>query len=354
MEQFAEAAGASLGGFVSSFVLFPMEIIKTKAAAEKDKSVSVLEIARREYARVGLSGLYAGAHVGGLQSSMEKFLYFYNFKALTSAYVGIRSRLAGTGSEATGSQVGFLADVAIGYLAEWSHLPISLPADAIQTRMKVQGISWTEAFRSMQAEVGTPHPAGNGRKRTYWDVFYKVLFPFVILCLKPAIQNTIFERIKAIVLRQQASAGNGAAVVGLSAVQAFVVGAIARAIATLVVFPYNRIKILLQTSKVRLSSAGGESLRGEHLMFVRHLSSRGGVLHKTCCQEKSSGTIASRILEESGLLGFWQGVGPDISRGVVSAALMLAVKERIQLVIKTLLGVAPKVAKKLPKGGVSA
>jgi len=61
---------------------------------------------------------------------------------------------------------------------------------------------------------------------------------------------------------------------------------------------------------------------------------------------KSSGKVAAGILQADGVLGFWRGVGPDISRGVVSAAMMLAVKEKIQLVIKTLLGVAPVVPKK--------
>ena len=248
MEQFAEAAGAAIGGFVSSSTLFPMEIIKTKAAAEKDKNMTVFKLAKKEYDRVGISGLYNGAHVGGLQSAMEKFLYFYNFKTITAVYIALRNRLNGTSSK----QVGFLADIVIGYLAEWSHLPVSLPADAIQTRMKVENLSFTEALGKMQAEVGTDHPAGKGRKKTHWDVFYKVLFPFVILCLKPAIQNTIFERVKAIVLRYKAKASGGVvAVAALTAVEAFFVGAIARAVATLVVFPYNRIKILLQTSGVR-------------------------------------------------------------------------------------------------------
>ena len=55
-------------------------------------------------------------------------------------------------------------------------------------------------------------------------------------------------------------------------------------------------------------------------------------------QEKSSAKVAAGILKESGPLGFWQGVGPDVSRGVLSAALMLAIKEKLQVVIKALLG----------------
>jgi hypothetical protein len=147
-------------------------------------------------------------------------------------------------------------------------MPLSLPLDAVQTRMKMQGTSWMQAFRSMQAEVGTDHPAGGGRKKTPFDVYFKALLPFVVLCLKPAIQNTIFERLKALVLGRRraaaaaaaaaasakgttAAAGAAAVVFALSAAEAFFVGAIARAVATYFVFPYNRIKILLQTSKAR-------------------------------------------------------------------------------------------------------
>ena len=95
MEQFAEAAAAAVGGFVSASSLFPMEIIKTKSAAETDKDVTVLQIAKREYKRVGILGLYTGAHVGGLQSGMEKFLYFYNFKTLSKLFITVRNKIQG-------------------------------------------------------------------------------------------------------------------------------------------------------------------------------------------------------------------------------------------------------------------
>ena len=260
MEQFAEAAGAAIGGFFSSSVLFPMEIIKTKSAAEKDKSLSVLQIAKRELKQVGITGLYQGAHVGGLQSAMEKFLYFYNFKTITNGYVLLRNQFSG----GTSTKVGVVAEIALGYAAEWSHLPISLPCDAIQTRMKVNRISFVQAFKEMYAEVGQPHPKGNGRKKSVFDVFYKVLFPFIVLCLKPAIQNSIFERIRKIVLgyKVRSAGGKLAAVAALTAAEAFFVGAIARIVATLVVFPYNRIKILLQSTGVR------RLLRNDDARFV--------------------------------------------------------------------------------------
>ncbi len=112
-----------MGGFVSSFVLFPMEVVKTKVATESDKTVTVLDITKREYHRAGLTGLFSGAHAAGLQSAMEKFLYFYNFKLLATSFVATRNRIQGGNS----TQIGFLADVAIGCVHPDTHAHVACP-----------------------------------------------------------------------------------------------------------------------------------------------------------------------------------------------------------------------------------
>jgi hypothetical protein len=51
-------------------------------------------------------------------------------------------------------------------------------------------------------------------------------------------------------------------------------------------------------------------------------------------------TIPQMIAEQlstGGVSGLYQGIGPELTRGVFSAALMMMVKERIGVVVKTMI-----------------
>ncbi|KAJ1468127.1 hypothetical protein T484DRAFT_1856342, partial [Baffinella frigidus] len=80
----------------------------------------------------------------------------------------------------------------------------------------------------------------------------------------------------------------------LTALEAFVIGAIARGVATIAVFPYTRAKVIVKS---------------------RNTGTIGG-------------TIAD-IMKREGFFALYQGCVPEVSRGVLSAALMLAAKEKI-------------------------
>jgi len=81
-------------------------------------------------------------------------------------------------------------------------------------------------------------------------------------------------------------------------------GMIARLIATIVVFPYTRAKVMLQSGKGKAGATIPEML-GE-------------------------------IYKEKGLGGIFQGIGPELTRGVMSAAMMLMIKEKIHGGVKSL------------------
>ena len=80
-------------------------------------------------------------------------------------------------------------------MAEWSHLPVTLPIDclttAIQTDDRNRGAM--ALLCSMLSERG----AGG---------FYKGIEAYAVLCLKPAIQYTVYERVKRAVLAARAAA----------------------------------------------------------------------------------------------------------------------------------------------------
>ena len=65
---------------------------------------------------------------------------------------------------------------------------------------------------------------------------------YIVLCLKPAITYAVFDKLKDLILRRKSKMA-GRAARTLSTLEAFVIGAVARGIATFIVFPYTRAKV---------------------------------------------------------------------------------------------------------------
>lgn len=117
---------------------------------------------------------------------------------------------------------------------------------------------------------------------------YKGIEAYSVLCLKPALQYTVFEQVKATIVSSRPSKM-------LNAAEAFVLGMIARAISTVLIFPYLRAKVVLQTSGEKMSVPD----------LLRDMYKQGGI-----------GNL-------------FQGIGPELTRGVLSSALMLMIKDQI-------------------------
>ena len=363
----AEVVSASLGGSFSASALYPLEILKTKMQAEtKDStpaavatvvrhqkcsctcescqqcsivadnnktaatttttaaSVSVIRddsvlggeegededndppppptaaqqgmiaYARQMYAEGGLSCFYAGIETSAIQSATEKALYFFAYTGFKNAYKVL------TGNHT----IDTLPNLILGCMAEWAHLPITLPIDCLTTKIQTDttGAGPLALLNAMLSEKGM---AG----------MYKGIQAYTVLCLKPAIQYTVFEQVKAMVLagRRSAKPGysgiNNAQNDSLGAAEAFFLGMVARTVSTIICFPYVRGKVMLQSTYAE----GG--------------APKGG--------------IPGMVLEmfaDGGLGEVFRGIGPELTRGVLSAALMMMAKEKIAVIVRTMLG----------------
>lgn len=196
-------------------------------------------------------------------------------------------------------------------MAEWSHLPITLPIDclttAIQTDTQNRG-----ALALLWNILSTKGVGG----------FYKGIEAYTVLCLKPAIQYTVYEQVKRIVLaarrgKRLASKGDrthdedgGSDHSSLHAAEAFFLGMFARIVATMLTYPYLRAKVMLQSNNSNTSDGG---------------------------KKKTIPQMIAEQLSTGGVSGLYQGIGPELTRGVFSAALMMMVKERIGVVVKTMI-----------------
>ncbi|KAG3118501.1 hypothetical protein PI124_g3307 [Phytophthora idaei] len=299
MEMMAAATAAGCGGFLSTSILYPLDTLKTRIQSgasllpedEDDDSVP------KKNKQVALiKSLYQGIQYKALESSTSKFMYFYAYTMLAQIV-----------APKDGKPIGTMTDLGIGYLSELFHLPITMPMELVGTRMQTGSESGSilQILRSIVKESGV-------------GGLYKGLGAYFVLCLQPAIQYTVFERLKGIYLRKFKQASQA-----LGALEAFMLGAIARSIATLVLFPYIRAKVLMQSNKKK-QTAATDLKQGQ----------------SNTCTESKKETIAStlqRVYTEEGPLAFYRGLGPELTRGALSSALMLMIKEKIQMYITLLM-----------------
>lgn len=334
----AEVIAGSLGGAFSASALYPLEVLKTKMQAETksvpsssfpeektqdastseaneeknssdghnieevDKpdlassnethSMTMIEYAKDMYAKDGITPFYAGIETSAFQSAVEKALYFLAYASLKSGY----TFLAGSKK-----QMGTVVNLIIGSMAEWAHLPITLPLDCWTTQIQT-GDNGNKAplaiLMSMLSE-------GDGIRG-----MYKGIQAYAVLCLKPAIQYTVFEQVKRIMLIRKkllnGNSGRKQSLDTLTTSEAFFLGMVARTIATVAVYPYLRAKVMLQSQK---NDAGGTNAKPNIPAMILKMYSSGGL--GEC----------------------FQGIGPELTRGVFSASLMMACKEKIAFIV---------------------
>mmetsp|Transcript_31967 Transcript_31967/g.47059 ORF Transcript_31967/g.47059 Transcript_31967/m.47059 type:complete len:363 (+) Transcript_31967:161-1249(+) len=340
----SEVLSAMVGGMFSASALYPLEVLKTRMQAEakpssnpqeetvnnnetsstasnsnnnndeeESNSTTEKQTLKNQYTHAATEGMssyaslmyqheggiapfYAGVGTSAVQSATEKALYFFAYTFFKNGYVNL------TGS----SNIGTISNLILGCMAEWAHLPVTLPIDCVTT-----------AIQTDDKNRGAFVLLGNILSEKGIGGFYKGIQAYTVLCLKPAIQYTVYEQVKKIVLatrrvNRAASAGGGrsAIVVGeesLGAAEAFLLGMVARIVATMLTYPYLRAKVMLQ------STYGNAKVKPTIPQMISEQFSEGGVW------------------------GLYQGIGPELTRGVFSAALMMMVKERIGVIVRALI-----------------
>ncbi|RQM14360.1 hypothetical protein DD237_005886 [Peronospora effusa] len=298
MEMMAAATAAGVGGFLSTSILHPLDTLKTRiqsGASLLPEDNNATPTKKNKHMTL-LKSLYQGIQYKAAESSTSKFMYFYAY-----------TMLAQMATPKDGKPIGTLTDLGIGYLSELCHLPVTMPMELVGTRMQTGSESGSilQILRSIIKESGV-------------GGLYKGLGAYFVLCLQPAIQYTVFERLKNLYLRKFKQASQA-----LGALEVFVLGAIARSIATIILFPYIRAKVLMQTKPKQKDA--------RNLVKDQDISTE---------PKKTIASTLQRVYTEEGALALYRGLGPELTRGALSSALMLMIKEKVQMYIMVLMMVA--------------
>jgi hypothetical protein len=286
MDDFAAALSAAVGGIASTLALYPLEIVKNNLQVGGGGSrPSFLAVSRRIHRTGGLPAFFTGVHGACSSAALEKLLYYYSY-----------SLLSRTAQSSSGPAL-----LAVGYLSDFTHLPLTMPFEKVMIAQQIgakQGrkVPFFREFLRIWRSEG-------------WAAFYGGWRAYFVLAFKPAIENAVFERIRAWMLRSSRKALSGA--------EAFTLGAIARGVATLIVYPASRA-LRIQQGKKRKKSGTGKQAQDKE-------------------RQPSLVDVLREVFRNGGLAALYQGIVPDIGRGVLSSALRSSIKERLTLGMRNVL-----------------
>ena len=160
------------------------------------------------------------------------------------------------------------------------------------------------------------------------STWYKGLSAYYVLCFKPALQYTVYEQVKMLWVQNRRDKS-------LSAAEAFLLGMVARTVATVLVFPFLRAKVLMQKKANQQNAAIEQAQEEGDAAATNSDGSRIDNPPKTNTISVTS--LLWETLQREGWSGLYQGLGPELTRGIFSAALMLMIKERLAGTVRHML-----------------
>lgn len=286
-ESLVHAVSGAMGSVTAMTVFFPLDSARLRLQVDENRVAKstpaiLAEIIKEE----GLLAPYRGWFPVICSLCCSNFVYFYCFHSLKGGYL--------KGHSSTPS-----ADLLMGMAAGIVNVLVTTPLWVVNTRLKLQG----SKFRN--ADIHSTNYSG------IFDAFTQIIrdegvgalwngtFPSLLLVLNPAIQFMIYEGLKR-QLRKGAPRE-------LTSVEVFVIGAVAKAVATTVTYPLQTIQSVLRFGQFNESTEKSKLLSS--LRTIKNL-------------------LVNRV-RRYGLLGLFKGLEAKLLQTVLTAALMFLLYEKI-------------------------
>ena len=169
-----------------------------------------------------------------------------------------------------------------------------------------------------------------------WSKLWKGLVPALLLCTNPAIHYTVYDVCKAHVVRYKTTRTRTPAPAApqlLSVTEAFLVGLVAKFVATIVTYPLIRAKILLMLERDDDdnededdddSDNERDSKRRNRAASVRRSSSSSSIRALWSVLQRMYSTQNAGVVH-----GLYKGCDWQLLHTVLKSALMMTIRERI-------------------------
>ncbi|KAG7459375.1 hypothetical protein MATL_G00210090 [Megalops atlanticus] len=298
-ETLVHAVAGAVGSMTAMTVFFPLDTARIRLQVDenrKSKSTPIIlaEIAKEE----GILSLYRGWFPVISSLCCSNFVYFYTFNSLKRVWV------TGRGQARPGK------DLLMGFISGAVNVLLTTPMWVVNTRLKLQGAK----FRN--EDLHQTHYKGildafsqiinNEGAATLWNG----MLPSLVLVFNPAVQFMFYEAMKR-------RAGRGGR--KISSVEIFLIGAIAKAIATTATYPLQTVQAILRFGQYKAEGKSG--LLGSLCNVVYLLMDR---------------------IKRHGVLGLYKGLEAKLLQTVLTAALMFVVYEKITAATFKVMGLKQK------------
>ncbi|KAL9083414.1 MAG: hypothetical protein Q9159_005809 [Coniocarpon cinnabarinum] len=297
------ALAGSTGALVANAMVYPLDIVKTRLQVQGSKSSastsststsstetrtsdddaphydSTLHAVTRILEDEGLAGLYAGIAPSLIGVVSQNFAYFYWYSVVRTLYLKYRA-LAKPPSTAAELSLG----AAAGALAQVFTIPISVVTTRQQTRSRKD---------ERKGMIATGREIIDGEDG--WSGLWRGMKASLVLVVNPSITYGAYQRLKEILFPNRTN---------LAAWEAFVLGALSKALATIATQP-------LIVAKVRLQSKPPPERKGRPF--------------------KTFDEVLVHTVRHEGWLSLFKGIGPQLMKGVAVQGILMMTKERVEL-----------------------
>ncbi|KAK9760664.1 hypothetical protein K7432_015093 [Basidiobolus ranarum] len=280
---FGDAVAGAGGALLALAAVYPLDIIKTRMQVQsksEESYTSTWDAFVRILKEEGVGGLYAGLPAGLIGVASTNFAYFYWYSLLRGSY----SRKV----QEISTSMELVLGAGAAALAQIFTIPVSVVSTRQQTTPPSERGSLWQTWLDIVEEEG-------------WTGLWKGLKPSLVLVVNPAITYGAFEKIKSGFL---ARSGGKA----LSALEVFLVGALAKTAATLITYPYIMAKVRLQWKPPKNADTS------------KHHERYNGAID-----------VLKKVWKKDGLKGLYNGMDAQIYKAVLSQALLLMLKEKLSI-----------------------
>ncbi|CDK29402.1 unnamed protein product [Kuraishia capsulata CBS 1993] len=319
VDQLAHALAGAGGGILSIVVTYPLVTLTTLAQAQKSKAEdaesvvaeemgrsrsvrtrlwslmvgpqnlqsdsantvpSNVEVLKKIVKQQGLKGLYNGLESAVIGNAATNFLYYY-FYELTGKTLSRRGSRQNSGLSVTQS-------IAAGAVAGSISRVATNPIWVTNTRMTVlakeqQDLKKLNTLQALVYLVKTEGVKG----------LFNGVVPSLLLVLNPIIQYTVFEQLKTLILKVRRRR--------VTALDALILGALGKLIATIITYPYITLR-----SRLHLSTETDEKN-----------------------ELKATYNLARSMLKEEGIASFYRGLSVKLTQSVAAAAFLFFFKQEL-------------------------
>ncbi|GLT92998.1 hypothetical protein SLE2022_108060 [Rubroshorea leprosula] len=310
-------AGAG-GGIIAQLITYPLQTVNTRQQTERDlkkekRKLGTIEEMLRVVKHEGWERLYGGLtpSLVGTAASQGVYYYFYQIFRNKAEATALERKRRGIGD----GSVGMFSSLVVAALAGCVNVLLTNPIWVVVTRMQTHTKISKKSLSNQPLpapdetvlSIVDPLPYGTSHviqevydEAGFWG-FWKGVVPTLIMVSNPSIQFMLYETMLKKLKKKRSlhKQGNN----GVTALEIFLLGALAKLGATVVTYPLLVVKARLQAKQITTGD------RRHHY--------------------KGTSDAILKMTRYEGFSGFYKGMSTKIVQSVLAAAVLFMVKEEL-------------------------